>query len=111
MAVNEAFSKIMQGDEYALLIYVTTEDEEPIDSLFSDIEVSFGGSIRKTLKQGGVKYDTELGKFKVYLTQEETFKLRGNAKMQIRFKFTNGEVAGVDAGTYSVNSSISKVVL
>lgn len=109
--MTDTFSKIMQGDEYSLLISVSTEDGEPIDSLFSDIEVSFGGSIRKTLKQGGVKYDAELGKFKVYLTQEETFRLRGNEKMQIRFKFTNGEVAGVDAGTYNVNSSISKVVL
>lgn len=107
----DTFYKIMQGDEYSLLISVSTEDDEPIEEMFSDIEMSFGGSIRKTLLNGGIKYDADLGKFKVYLEQEETFRLKGNERMQIRFKFTNGEVVGVDVGNYNVNQSISKVVL
>lgn len=107
----DAFSSIMQGDEYSLLIAVSTEDDEPIETMFSDIELSFGDTLRKTLSAGEIKYDEELGKFKVYLEQEETFKLKGSERIQIRFKFNNGEVVGVDVGTYAVRQSISKVVL
>lgn len=109
--MTDTFSKIMQGDEYSLLIAVSTEDDEPIETMFNDIELSFGNKFRKTLQTGGIQYDEGLGKFKVYMKQEETFKLKGNERMQIRFKFNNGEVVGVDAGVYNVNQSISKVVL
>lgn len=109
--MTDTFPSIMQGDEYSLLIAVSTEDDEPIETAFSDIELSFGDTFRKTLSAGEIKYDAELGKFKVYLEQEETFKMKGSERIQIRFKFNNGEVVGVDAGTYAVRQSISKVVL
>lgn len=107
----DTFSKIMQGDEYSLLISVSTEDDEPIETMFSDIELSFGNTLRKTLQGGGIKYDADLGKFKVYIAQAETFGLKSKERMQIRFKFNSGEVVGVDAGVYDVSQSISKVVL
>ena len=101
---------MMQGDEYYIPLSIEVEDTIVSPNTFDDLEFSFG-KIRKTLKDGQIEYSEETGDFNIYLTQEETFTLKKSEKMQIRCKFKNGEVVGVDIGSYKVIQSTSKVVL
>ena len=101
---------MMQGDEYALPIQIETNEGIADATTFADLEVFLGG-IRKTLSGGDISYNGENQSFDVYFTQKETFKLEGNEKLQIRCKFSNGNVIGINAGYYDVYKSLSRVVL
>ena len=45
------------------------------------------------------------------LTQQETFRLRGDVEVQLRCKFPDGDVVGISVGTVNFEKSTSKVVL
>ena len=101
---------MMQGDSYRLPIQVTMNGEVVTLNMVEDVEVMLGG-IRKTLGDGSVSYDDAQEAYLVSLSQEDTFRLRGGANVQVRVKFLSGDVLGVDLGYVDVISSASKVVL
>lgn len=101
---------MMQGDEYALPIQLETSEGIAGADTFADLEVIFGG-VRKTLSGGNISYNEETETFDVYFTQKDTFKMEGNEELQIRCKFAGGEVIGIRAGSFNVESSMSRVVL
>lgn len=101
---------MMQGDQYALPIQIETNEGIAGVTTFADLEI-FLGSVRKTLSGGDVSYSEETKSFNVYFTQKETFKLSGNEELQIRCKFSDGNVVGIKAGLYNVEDSLSRVVL
>lgn len=101
---------MMQGDSYGLAIeiknaadaVVTTED-------ITDVEITIG-HLRKTYKDGGVKF--EAGMWIFPLTQEETFKFPSmRVKGQVRVVFKSGVVEGASLGFVHVDESLSKEVL
>lgn len=101
---------MMTGDAYSVPLQIETSEGFLTPDELEDIEV-FIGSIRKTLQQGHITYDYDENVFLVNITQKETFRLKGEEKVQARCKFTSGDVVGVDFGTIDVTKSTSKVVL
>lgn len=100
---------MMQGDQYRIPIQLKHENGDALDaSEIRDIEV-FVGDVRHTMKDGGIDYSD--GIFYFYLMQKESFRLRGNVKIQARVVFNSGDVVGVDLGIKNVQESVSKVVL
>lgn len=106
---------IGEGNTYNLEIPLT-KDGEAIDiSEVSIVEFMFD-NIRKYYgtidgEVGTVTYDGE--KFIVPLTQEDTFELGGNKKInyQARVKFTNEEVKNTKEYVGYITPTISKEVL
>ena len=101
---------MMQGDQYKLPIEIKTTEGNAKPATFEDLEI-FVGSVRKTLGKGEVSYDDENETFLVFLTQQETFRLRGDIEVQLRCKFPDGDVVGISAGTVNFEKSTSRVVL
>lgn len=103
--------RMMQGDQYRLPIEFKNEDGKPItQEEINDIEI-FVGPFRKTISDGGVQFERSDGVFYVFMTQKETFMLRGDVKIQARIKFLSGDVTGIDLGAVKIDTSTSKVVL
>ena len=103
--------EMMQGDQYRIPLSLTYEDGAPVTpNELKDLEV-FIGSVRKTLADGGVSFEEGEGQFYVYITQEDTFKLRGDVKIQVRPLVASGEVVGINLETANVKIAASKVVL
>lgn len=101
---------MMQGDQYRIPLGFKYEDGTSVEAeSVYDVEV-FVGSVRKTLSDG-VSFDENDKNFYVYLTQSETFRLSGDAKVQARLLFTSGDVVGVNLGAVNFETSTSKVVL
>lgn len=101
---------MMAGDAYSIPIKINTADGLANASTFVDVEVCVG-HVRKTLYDGDITFDSELNAFLVPLTQEETFSLRGRAKVNVRCKLAGGNVIGIDLGTVDFAPSLSKEVL
>ena len=101
---------MMQGDQYKLPIEIKTTEGNARPATFEDLEI-FVGSVRKTLGKGEVSYDDENETFLVLLTQQETFRLRGDVEVQLRCKLPDGDVVGISAGTVNFEKSTSRVVL
>ena len=102
---------MMQGDQFRLPIELLYEDGGIIaPDEIKDLEV-FVGRFRKTLSSGAVSFGEENGLYYAQITQEETFGLIGDVKLQARILFLSGDVVGVDLGTQNFEQSISKVVL
>lgn len=101
---------MMAGDAYSLPIKISSADGTANASTFADVEVCIG-HVRKTLADGEITFDTEQECFLVPLTQEETFSLRGRAKINIRCKYPSGDVVGIDLGTLDFGPSLSKEVI
>lgn len=102
---------MMQGDQYRLPINICLSDGSTVTpESIAELEI-YIGNLRKTFSDGSVTFNGETSEFYVYLTQEETFALRGTTNVQIRIKFINGDVIGVDAGDFNVDPARSKEVL
>ena len=102
---------MMRGDSYSLPIRIDTDSGVATRESFADVEVCLGKSIRKTLSAGGIRYDAEESLFLVPLTQEETFGLPDRVRVNLRCKYGNGNVFGVDLGIIEVAPSLSREVL
>lgn len=106
-----------QGDtSYLYLEY--TLDEEPItENSLDDIEVTIG-SKHYTISGGDIIWDSEhvredgnVGCYKLWLSQEDTFTFSQTTEFQVRFKYDEKEVASTSVGKMKVGRSISRVVL
>ena len=102
----------MQGDSYALTIEIMNSSKVYVTKTdVTNVEVMIG-SLRKTYADGEVAYDSATGKWKVPLTQDETFEFPpSKVKVQARVVLANGDIEGVDLGEIRILESISKEVL
>ena len=101
----------MQGDQYRLPIELKGADGTFItQDEVKDIEV-FVGNNRKTLSDGGIGFESNENVFYVFLTQKETFMMRGDVSVQVRVLFLSGDVVGIDLGKLNFAQATSKVVL
>lgn len=101
---------MMQGDQYRLPMSVTMNGTAVTGEAVANVEVMLG-SIRKTIEDGDIFYDPLQEAFLISLTQEDTFRLRGGVKVNLRCKFLSGDVIGADLGIVDISQSTSKVVL
>ena len=102
---------MMRGDSYCLPISIETDSGTATSGSFTDIEVCIGNTIRKLLSSGEVIYDSERLLFLVPLSQEETFELHGRARVNVRCKYSGGDVIGVDLGVLEFAPSLSREVI
>lgn len=100
---------ISQGDQYGIPVTIKIHGELADPTLFANVEIVIG-NIRKDM-QNGVAYSTSEKAWIFPVTQEETIRLSGNQKAQVRVKFTGGNVQRVPLGIINIENSISKVVL
>lgn len=102
---------MMMGDSYKLPVEISIDDgTTATGETFEEIEFMIGG-VRKTKTSGEITYDADDQVFLIPLTQQDTFSLLGNEKVQIRLKFASGDVIGVELEPEYVAHSMSKEVL
>ena len=106
-------TKIKQGDAYALPIQIRLNGEligvEDVEAA----EFCLGDGLRK-LYPGDVSYEAGDNTFYLPLTQSDTFSFpaTGSVSLDIRVKFTGGDVIGVlRPETLAVYDAASEVVL
>lgn len=100
-------SNMVQGDSYNLDVTIKNNGAA-IDT--ADIEaIEFILHSLKKMYPEDVAY-TE-GKFRVPITQQETFRLPSRCQMQVRVKFKGGDVIGSEIKQIDVERSLSKAVL
>lgn len=106
-------TKIKQGDAYALPIQIRLNGEligvEDVEAA----EFCLGDGLRK-LYPGDVSYEAGDNTFYLPLTQADTFSFpaNGSVTLDIRVKFTGGDVIGVlRPETLAVYDAASEVVL
>lgn len=106
-------TKIKQGDAYALPIQIRLNGEligvEDVEAA----EFCLGDGLRK-LYPGDVSYEAGDNTFYLPLTQADTFSFpaNGSVSLDIRVKFTGGDVIGVlRPETLAVYDAASEVVL
>ena len=106
-------TKIKQGDAYALPIQIRLNGEligvEDVEAA----EFCLGDGLRK-LYPGDVSYEAGDNTFYLPLTQSDTFSFpaNGSGSLDIRVKFTGGDVIGVlRPETLAVYDAASEVVL
>lgn len=106
-------TKIKQGDAYALPIQIRLNGEligvEDVEAA----EFCLGDDLRK-LYPGDVSYEAGDNTFYLPLTQSDTFSFpaNGSVSLDIRVKFTGGDVIGVlRPETLAVYDAASEVVL
>lgn len=106
-------TKIKQGDAYALPIQIRLNGEligvEDVEAA----EFCLGDGLRK-LYPGEVSYEAGDNTFYLPLTQADTFSFpaNGSVTLDIRVKFTGGDVIGVlRPETLAVYDAASEVVL
>ena len=102
---------MMKGDAYSLPIQIETDSGIATEESFAEIEICIGNTVRKTFSSGEITYEKQRAVFLVPLTQEETFRLHGRARVNVRCKYASGDVVGVDLGVLAVTSSLSKEVI
>lgn len=102
---------IMQGDQYNVPILIKAYDGTAINiDIVSDVEVMIG-KLRKRYP-GEITYSTERNRWIFPLTQDESFALATSRQpVQVRIKFNNGDVVGVNVGEIKIGYSRSREVL
>lgn len=104
--------ELIQGNTYSIGLTVTDKDNNIVrpDDV-ETIEFCLGKNVRKTFGMGGeVEFDD--GKYILMLAQEDTFRLEGNVRLQIRVKFKDERgVKGTSEIIFGVKKSISKEIL
>ena len=102
---------MMQGDQYKIPIELKNDDGSTVTQKdLKNLEV-FVGNVRKLLSRGEIEFEEINGLFYVFVSQKETFRLRGDVKVQARLLLLSGDVVGVNLGTVNFEESTSKVVL
>lgn len=101
---------MMQGDSYAISIYITTESGRTIEeSEVRDVEIKIG-TLRKTYRAGEVRYEDGVWLFPI--SQDESFRLpAAHLRTQVRILWENGEVEGTILDDICLQESTSKEVL
>ena len=104
--------QIMQGDSWPVEFSVVMNPQQPpiSSSEIASVEVSLDCLIKKW-PDGGLEYDSNKNKFSFWPSQQETFKLRGENRLQVRVKLKNGVTKGFDLGILKIAASNSKEVL
>jgi len=102
---------IKQGDQYLIPISITSDGEPLNIENVETVEIVIGNLTKKYPSQ--INYDDTENVFLFPVLQTETFGFKaGSTKLDVRVKFTNGNVVGLEKiQTISVPSALSGEVL
>lgn len=101
------------GNQLYLEFSIQDDDGKPVD-IKSVKKVQFNiDTLTKTFDGTGneVSYDNVEGIFKVWITEEETFKFPNIVKADARVLFKNDTIMGTEIETYYWEDSLKEVVL
>ena len=98
---------MVQGDAYSIDVTVSNQGEPLAVENVEQVEITLMNLTRSYPDE--VTYSD--GKFHFPVTQEETFRLPPMCPMQVRVKFTGGDVVGSRIQMVEVAGAISKAVL
>ena len=101
----------MQGDAYIQPIEIKMGENVLAPKQIVEIEVCFGEKVRKTLSDEQMTFDDNKKLWLIPLSQEDTFSIGHNVRVNVRVKLSDGTVKGFDAGIIKFDWSISKVIL
>lgn len=105
-----------KGDTIRLILDYSINEDPIEEGQFDDLELqlnrdSFGKfHLKKLLSQGDIIWDTDLGKYVCYLSQEETFKLPNQVEYQLRC-YDDNSVISSGIGRFCIGDTLSKEVL
>ncbi len=111
-----------KGDTLRLILNYQLNGEDLEKDYFDDIELQLNSqsgrnSVKLLYSLGEIIFDDELSKYVVYLSQEQTFKLKQNqlnedsdVEYQLRV-LLNSTVVSSDIGTFTIGPVLSKKVL
>lgn len=98
-----------QGNQFFLEIELLTEDDKVIlPKEVESITFTFGG-VKKIYPSSEVIFENDL--YKVWFSQEDTFKLKGIISYDIRVKFNNNTIIGSKIYNERIEDSLNKEVL
>lgn len=101
---------IMQGDQYSIAIKIKQNGNDINIENVVTIQILIGDLVKHWRNDGTgeVIYDENTHEFLYPVLQEETFAMEGDQDIQIRIRFTNGEIKGTPIGTISINYTKTK---
>ena len=104
--------ELLQGNTYKINVEIKVDDSDIDINDIEKIQFTFGRKVEK-IYDGENDDVTYAGNniFVVKLTQEDTFKFDGTVDYQIRVKFKDGEVKGIEPEQWDILESITKEVL
>ena len=107
---NDCYFDVMQGDQYAIALELRDQNDALItDDEIVQIEI-IDGNLTKTKPE--ITYNPENGVWEFPLTQQETYGFHSvNVPGQVRVKFPNGDVIGMDFDFIKIKRSASREVL
>lgn len=98
---------MVQGDAYSIDVTVSNQGEPLAVENVEQVAITLLNLTRSYPDEVTYSY----GKFHFPVTQEETFRLPPMCPMQVRVKFTGGDVVGSRIQMVEVARAISKAVL
>lgn len=98
------------GDTLNIQLTYTINGEPITEGQFAEIEFCIGTQ-RYTLTDEDIVWDSDTGYYTIFIGQADSFDLSGNARFQVRFKDTDGEVVSSDEDTIRIGKSISRTVI
>ena len=113
---------INKGDTLQLILNYQLNGSDLEQDYFDDIELQLNSqsgrnSVKLLYSLGEIVWDSEKNKYVVYLSQEQTFKLKQNqlnedsdVEYQLRV-LLNSAVVSSDVGTFTIGPVLSKKVL
>ena len=103
-----------QGNQFYLEVQVFDEDDNFLDvSSVNKIQFNIG-ELTKTydgIQASDVTYDNENSCFKIWLTEDETFKMSQTIKIDVRILFKNDVTLGSEIDSMYFYESLKKVNL
>ena len=103
--------ELLQGNTYYLPIKITRPNGDIVsDNIVNKIVVTLG-ELEKSSERDEIIYDSSNQTWRVILTEEDSFKLKGNVKWQARLLFSDGTVDGTIPDVCYVYKSINFTLL
>jgi len=100
---------MVQGDKYSLGVEIKTKNGTLItDQNIEKVRIKLG-NVEDGYPEGTVVYSSDDGKWKLPLTQEQTFAM-DHVRLQVRIIFENGDIFNSEPQVVTVREAIIKEV-
>ena len=113
MIIEKGYDIMKQGNQFWYGIKLKDANKEYINpSVVSKIIFNFDDSTKEYNETSkDVVFDEQNNLFKIYLTQEETQKMKDKVKIDVRVKFKNEEILGTHVREEYIFDSLNKEVI
>lgn len=99
---------LMQGDQYYISFKIKKDGKYLDISEVEKIQFVIGDLIKYYGNEEKVIFNEETNLFYFPLSEKESFELQGPQLVQVRIKFTNGDIIGKKYGTVNVQYAYKK---